>query len=173
MSPEQLVSVARVIKPQGNKGEVAAELLTDFPQRFQRLEKVYLQKNDHSPFPLGLQAFRFHKQRIILKFSGVDDIGAAERLRGHEVRIDRENLLDLPHETYYQFDLIDCVARDGRGRVLGQVTEVLEVGGNFLLNVRRDQKELLVPFAKDIVRSVDLSKKELICELPPGLEDLP
>lgn len=173
MSRNPLVSVAKVVKPQGNKGEVAAELLTDFPQRFHHLEKVYLQKNDRSPFPLDLEAFRFHKQRIILKFSGIDDIGAAERLRGHEVRIDRENLLDLPHETYYQFDLIDCVARDSRGRILGQVTEVLEAGGNFLLTLRRDQKELLVPFAKDIVRSVDLSKKELICELPPGLEDLP
>ena len=173
MSRYQLVSVAKVIKPQGNKGEVAAELLTDFPQRFSHLEKVYLQKDDRSPFPLGLEAFRFHRQRIILKFSGIDDIGAAEGLRGHEVRIDRENLLDLPQGTYYQFDLIDCVAKDSRGHILGKVTEVFEAGGNFLLNLRRDQKELLVPFAKDIVRSVDLSKKELICELPPGLEELP
>ena len=173
MSRNELVSVAKVIKPQGNKGEVAAELLTDFPERFRHLEIVYLQKNDLSPFPLDLEAFRFHKQRIILKFSGIDDIGAAEGLRGHEVRIDRENLLDLPQGTYYRFDLIDCVARDSRGRTLGQVTEVLEAGGNFLLNLRRDRKDLLVPFAKDIVRSVDLSKKELICELPPGLEDLP
>jgi 16S rRNA processing protein RimM len=173
LSPNRLVSVAKVIKPQGNKGEVAAELLTDFPERFHHLETVYLQKNDRSPFPLDLEAFRFHKQRIILKFSGIDDIGAAEELRGHEVRIDRENLLDLPDGTYYQFDLIDCVARDSRGHILGQVTEVLEAGGNFVLNLRRDRKELLVPFAKNIVRSVDLSKKELICELPPGLEDLP
>lgn len=173
MSRNRLVSVARVIKPQGNKGEVAADLLTDFPQRFSHLEKVYLQEDDRSPFPLGLEAFRFHKQRIILKFSGIDDIGAAEGLRGHEVRIDRENLLDLPQGTYYQFDLIDCVAKDSRGHILGKVTEVLEAGGNFLLSLRRDQKELLVPFAKDIVRSVDLSKKELICELPPGLEELP
>jgi len=173
LSRNRLVSVARVIKPQGNKGEVAADLLTDFPQRFSHLEKVYLQEDDRSPFPLGLEAFRFHKQRIILKFSGIDDIGAAEGLRGHEVRIDRENLLDLPQGTYYQFDLIDCVAKDSRGHILGKVTEVLEAGGNFLLSLRRDQKELLVPFAKDIVRSVDLSKKELICELPPGLEELP
>lgn len=173
MSRNQLVSVAAVIKPQGNKGEVAAELLTDFPQRFHHLRTVYLQKNDRGPFPLDLEAFRFHRQRIVLKFSGIDDIGAAEELRGHEVKIERENLMALPRESYYQFDLIDCVARDGRGRILGQVTEVLEFGGNFLLNLRRDQKELLVPFAKDIVRSVDLSKKELICELPPGLEELP
>lgn len=173
MSRNRLVSVAKVIKPQGNKGEVAAELLTDYPQRFHHLQKVYLQKNDHCPFPLDLEAFRFHRQRIILKFSGIDDIGTAEGLRGHEVRIDRENLLDLPHGTYYQFDLVDCIAKDSRGHILGRVTEVLEVGGNFLLNLRRDQKELLVPFAKDIVRRVDLSKKELICELPPGLEDLP
>ena len=173
MSRNRLISVARVIKPQGNKGEVAADLLTDFPQRFSHLEKVYLQEDDRSLFPLGLEAFRFHKQRIILKFSGIDDIGAAEGLRGHEVRIDRESLLDLPQGTYYQFDLIDCVAKDSRGHILGKVTEVLEAGGNFLLSLRRDQKELLVPFAKDIVRSVDLSKKELICELPPGLEELP
>ena len=172
MSRNDLVSIAKIIKPQGNKGEVAAELLTDFPQRFQHLQEVYLQKNGHSPFPLALEAFRLHKQRIILKFSGIDDIGAAERLRGHEVRIGREKLLVLPRGSYYQFDLIDCVARDSKGRRLGQVTEVLDVGGQFLLNVRRGGKELLVPFVKDIVRSVDVSKKELICELPQGLEEL-
>ena len=119
-----------------------------------------------------LEAFRLHKQRIILKFSGIDDIGAAEGLRGHEVRIGREKLLVLPRGSYYQFDLIDCVARDSKGRRLGQVTEVLEFGGQFLLKVRRGGKELLVPFVKDIVRSVDVSKKELICELPQGLEEL-
>ena len=172
MSRNKLVSVAKVVKPQGNKGEVAAELLTDFPQRFNHLQAVYLQKNGCSPFLLKLEKFRFHKQRIILKFFNIDDIEAAEELRGHEVRIDWENLLTLPRGCYYQFDLIDCVARDKQGRILGQVTELLEVGGNFLLNLRLDQKELLVPFAKDIVRSVDLSKKELICELPPGLENL-
>ena len=172
MSRNDLVSVAKIIKPQGNKGEVAAELLTDFPQRFHHLQEVYLQKNGHSPFPLALEAFRLHKRRIILKFSGIDNIGAAEGLRGHEVRIGREKLLVLPRGSYYQFDLIDCVARDSKGRRLGQVTEVLEVGGRFLLNVRRGDKELLVPFVKDIVRNVDVSKKELICELPQGLEEV-
>jgi 16S rRNA processing protein RimM len=173
LSRNELVSVAKIIKPQGNKGEVAAELLTDFPQRFHHLQEVYLQKNGRSPFPVVLEAFRLHKQRIILKFSGIDDIGAAEGLRGHEVRIGREKLLVLPRGSYYQFDLIDCVARDSKGRRLGQVTEVLEFGGQFLLKVRRGGgKELLVPFVKDIVRSVDVSKKELICELPQGLEEL-
>lgn len=172
MSSTELVSIAKVIKPQGNKGEVAAELLTDFPERFHRLKEVYLQKNGHNPFRLALEASRLHKQRIVLKFSGIDDIGAAEELRGHEVRIAKKNLLVPPRGSYYQFDLIDCVVRDTSGRSLGQVTDVLEVGGNFLLNLRRGEKELLVPFAEDIVLTVDVSKKELICNMPEGLEEL-
>ncbi len=171
-SSTRLISIARVVKSHGNKGEVAAELLTDFPHRFQRLTEVYLQKNGQSPFRLALEASRLHNQRIVLKFSGIDDIDAAEKLRGHEVRIARKNLLAPPGDSYYQFDLIDCVARDTGGRSLGRVTEVLEVVGNFLLNLRRGEEELLVPFARDIVLTVDISKKELICNLPEGLEEI-
>ena len=120
MSSPDLVSIAKVVKTQGNKGEVAAELLTDSPQRFHRIKEVYLQKNGQSPFCLTLEAFRLHKQRIVLKFSGINDIGAAEQLRGHEVRIAKKNLLALPRGSYYQFDLIDCVARNTRGRSLGR-----------------------------------------------------
>ena len=81
-------------------------------------------------------------------------------------------LTTLNVNNHVQFELIDCLARDVTGRSLGRVTEIVEVGENFLLNLRQGEKELLVPFAKEIVLEVDISRRELICNMPEGLEEL-
>jgi len=167
-----LISIAKVTKSWGNRGEVIADLLTDFPDRFRKLKKVLLQEEGQSAFSLALESFRLHNRRIVLKFCGVDDITTAEGLRDHEIRIAKKDILDLPEDCYYQFDLINCFVRDLQGCTFGKVTDVLEMGGYFLLNLRCGEKEMLVPFAKDIVLEVDLSRKELICNIPEGLEDL-
>jgi len=167
-----LVSIAKIVKPQGNKGEVAADFLTDFPQRFKDLKKVLLDKDGQNSLPFTIDSFRFLKQRIIIKFSEVNDISAAERLRDCEIKISKNEIVTLPSNSYYQFDLLDCVVKDLKGCSLGTVTDILEVAGKFLLNLQRGQKEILIPFTKEIVLEVNLSKKELICNIPKGLDEL-
>ena len=167
-----LVSIAKIVKPQGNKGDVAADLLTDFPQRFKKLKKVFLERDGHSSFSLTIDSFRFHKQRIILKFSTVNDITAAEKLRNCAIKIPKNDVITLPNNSYYQFDLLDCVVKDIKGCNFGRVTDIFEVAGKFILNLQQGQKEILIPFAREIVLEVNLSKKELICNIPKGLEEL-
>ncbi len=166
------VSIAKIVKPQGNKGEVAADFLTDFPQRFKDLKKVFLEKDGQSSLPFTIDSFRFLKQRIIIKFSGVNDITAAERLRDCDIKISKNDIVALPPNSYYQFDLLNCVVKDRKGCSFGTVTDILEVAGKFLLNLQQGQKEILIPFAREIVLEVNLSKKELICNIPKGLEEL-
>ena len=167
-----LVSIAKIVKPQGNKGEVAADFLTDFPQRFKDLKKVFLEKDGQNSLPFTIDSFRFLKQRIIIKFSGVNEIRAAERLRNCDIKISKKEIVTLPPNSYYQYDLIDCVVKDVKGCSFGIVTDILEVAGKFLLSIQRSQKEILVPFAREIVLEVNLSKKELICNIPKGLDEL-
>jgi 16S rRNA processing protein RimM len=168
----QAVLIAKIIKPQGNRGEVAAEILTDFPERFKLLSEVTLSKDDAPEKHVTLTAFWFHKGRVILKFQGVDTIDAANGLRDYELAIPRQQAMCLPEGSYYQFDLIGCVAKDSSGYEYGKVVEIVETGGSPLLKIGRETGEFLIPFATPFFSRIDIQKKELICSLPEGLTDL-
>ena len=165
------ISVARIVKTQGNRGEVAAEILTDFPERFQHLSAVALEKEGKAALELHLENHWFHKHRVILKFQGIDAITPAERLVGYEVTIDNSELMALQPGSYYQHDLVGCRIEDQDGVTRGNVVEVLGAHGNYL-KVSHDTGDFLVPFAESYFPKIDIQNKILICDLPEGLEDL-
>jgi 16S rRNA processing protein RimM len=167
------VTVARVVKTQGRRGEVAAEILTDFPERFEKLKEVQLVKPEGSRQQRSIESFWFHKNFVVLKFSGFATITEAEALIGAEVRIPRNEAVALPRSRHYVFELVGCqVVDDASGCEFGRVNEVLGAGGNTVLAVKSDQGELLVPFAQEICRSIDVQRREIRVRLPEGLLDL-
>lgn len=114
-----------------------------------------------------------HGDHVIFKFKGVDTISDAERLAGAEVSIPLEQRADVPEGEYYQSDLVGCEVVDDRGRLLGIVEGWQETGGPLLLEVRaKDGKELLIPFAKSICKTIDPGRRRIQVTLPEGLEDL-
>jgi len=172
LTSSQLITIAKIIKAQGNRGEVAAEILTDFPDRFEHLTETILQKGDEPVISLTLESFWFHKKRVILKFRGIESISAAETLRSYEIKVLRNALVPLEQGVYYQHDLVDCMIKDRNGYQYGKVAEVLDTGGNYLLKIDREKGEFLIPFAESMLVRIDLDKKEIIFDLPEGLEDL-
>ena len=172
MQASQRISVARIIKTQGNRGEVAAAILTDFPERFQYLSTVALEKEGQPALELHLENYWFHKQRVILKFRGIDGITPAERLVGYEVTIDNSQLMVLEPGSYYQHELVGCRIENEDGFPRGHVVEVLGAPGNYLLKVSRETGDFLVPFAERYFPKIDVQNKVLVCDLPEGLEDL-
>src|SRR5215470_12194173 len=121
---DDLISVARIARPQGHRGEVIADLLTDFPERFARLGRVYVKRADGRLLLLDLENSRMHKGRVALKFAGCDTVSGAEELRGARVMVTRDQLVELPEDTYYDFDLIGCEVSAVAGGPLGRVEEV-------------------------------------------------
>jgi 16S rRNA processing protein RimM len=174
LAEPRFVSIAKIIKSRGNRGEVAAEPLTDFPERFKalRAKEVALQRENEPPLHLVLESYWFHRNRIILKFKGVDSIAEAATLRDYELKVPRDQAVALPNGFYYQFDLLGCTVIDPKGRKYGQVTEVLEVGSNYLLKVDSGKQEILVPFVEEMLVRIDIGAKELVFSLPDGLVDL-
>jgi 16S rRNA processing protein RimM len=166
------VAIAKIIKPQGNRGEVAAEIWTDFPERFQFVKDVLLQRSQQQPQSLRVESFWFHKKRVILKFFGVDNRSMAEELRDYEVMIPESQRMPLTEGTYYQHELLNCVVKDRQGRSLGKISEVVGTEGNYLLKVSRDTGDFLIPFAQSLLVQASVKDKELVCDLPEGLEDL-
>ena len=174
------VTVARVVKTQGLAGEVAAEILTDFPQRLLALREVLAWDGTQPPRLLTIEHSRFHKKQIVFKFAGYDSIESARALVGAELQLARADAHPLPASSYYAFDLIGCHVLERRGatmRELGRVRELMRPGEDSpdapqILVVDGAEGELLIPFAEEICRRVSVEEKTIEVELPEGLEDL-
>lgn len=170
--PERLISIARIARPQGIRGEVIADILTDFPDRFAELDEVTLLRDGKIIGDLELEQYRFHKGRVLLKFAGYDDPHKAEELRGASVVIDREELVELEDDEYYLFDLEGCEVVTLDGQHLGTVTKVDDYGAAPLLVVKNQTKEVLIPLTRDICPEVDTENKKIVVNPPDGLLDL-
>jgi 16S rRNA processing protein RimM len=177
-SPDHFLAIARIAKPQGRHGEVVAEILSDFPERFEQLGRAYLEVAGGPPNPVVVEKTWPHKGRIVLKLSGVDSIDQADRLRGLHVFIRREDRVALPDHQYYVWELEGCrVVRElgGVAHEVGIVTEVERTGGVDVLHVARSQgqsPELLIPLAQDICRRIDTAAKTILIDPPPELLEL-
>ncbi len=169
------LAIARILRPQGRKGEVAAEILTDFPARFQHLQKVFLEVPGQTPKPIKVECAWPHKGRIILKISGTDSIESASGLRGLQVFVPWEQRTPLPPHHYYRCELYGCrVVWEREGREIGTVVEVESTGGVDVLHVRRSdgKNEVLIPLAQEICTRIDLASQTITIDPPEDLLEL-
>lgn len=165
-------AIARIVRARGNRGEVLAELYTDFPDRFEGLKEVLVEFADGRRVTFALEGSREYRGMRVLKFAGVDTIDAAEELAGAWVRLEAGRRMPLPEGSYYDDDLVGCSVRDPAGTFLGVVADVLHYSGNDLLEVRGAGGDFLVPAVAEIVREVSIGCKEIVVCLPAGLVDL-
>lgn len=162
-----LVLIGRVVKPQGRRGEVLVECLSDRPGRFPALVRVFVPGLQGEPREIRVQSGRPHKNRWVLKLEGVSTMDDAERLRGLELRIPESDLEALPEGSYYHHHLTGLRVVDGEGVSLGVVEDVVETGGETrVLVVRGAEGETLLPFASTFVKAVDLAGGTIVVERP-------
>jgi 16S rRNA processing protein RimM len=162
-----LVAIGRVVKPQGRKGEVVVEPISDRPDRFPGLRHAYVPGPDGSSRVVEVTGSWPHKGRFVLKFDGVDSIDQAEAFRGLELRIAEEELRVLPEGSYYHHQLRGLRVADDAGRVVGQVEDVLETGGEApVLVVQGPRGETMVPLAEAFIRRVDLAGGRVVVVVP-------
>jgi 16S rRNA processing protein RimM len=166
------ISIAKIIKVRGVRGEVAAELLTDFPERFEHVTRLRL-LSPAGEFDEELEDYWFHKNRVILKFVGRDRPHEVDELVGCEVRIPESERFEVPEGVYYDSDLEGCRVVEIDGRELGVVDRV-ERGGpaSSLVVLTSQETELMIPFVSRFVHLVDIEVGLVKVELPPGLEGL-
>jgi 16S rRNA processing protein RimM len=166
LEPRELVLIGRVVKPQGRRGEVLVQPLSDRPDRFATLRRAFVTGRE------GVREVRVvsswpHKDRHVLKLEGVDSIDEAEQLRGCELRIAEEELDPLPEGSFYHHELTGLRVSDRSGAEVGIVEGVMETGaGAPILVIRGAEGETLVPFAVEFVRTVDLAGARIIIEVP-------
>ena len=189
--------VAHILRPRGNKGEVAAVLLTDFPERLTKLKEVFVGKAEGTPEPykIGLEACwisQNHKGQGVFHFRGIHSINDAEQFRGMDVLLPFEQRVVLPEGQYFASDLIGCAVFETAATVsavtsspcalseapalLGTVVDVQfpgdEIRGTPLLEVETTKGEILIPLATDICTRIDTTARRIDVVLPEGLRDL-
>jgi 16S rRNA processing protein RimM len=166
---EDLVVIAKLVKTRGLRGEIVADVLTDFPERFDNLEKVFAVKPNGETLELEIEKFWFQKNRIVFKFVDFDSIEAAETLRDCEISVAEDEAVELETDEFYDWQLQDCAVETIEGVKLGAVKEVLRTGGTEILVVAGDTKEYLIPFAEKICTEVDIENKLIKVDAPEGL----
>lgn len=176
------VLVARLIRPQGRRGELVAEILTDFPERFHQRRRLFLippARVGSASREVELENFWFLRSRIVLKFQGIESINDAEGLRGYEVAIPAAERAGLERDAVYVSDLIGCrlIDLNAGAADVGEVVDVDRGSSSVdLLVVRRAGRgageELLIPLAKEYLVHIDTEKRRVEMRLPEGLGEI-
>jgi 16S rRNA processing protein RimM len=173
--PNRFLAVARLVRPQGRRGEVLAEPLTDFAMRFQGLHQVFLENPGKAPQSIKVENVWSHKGRVVIKFSGVDSIATASGLKGRHVLIPAEERMPLPPDHYYLWELQGCrvnTERQGRPVEVGTVTDIEPTGGVDILHVATKRGEVLIPLAQAICTKIDPQTRTILIDPPEDLLDL-
>ena len=189
--------VARILRARGNKGEVAGEILTDFPERLTRLKEIFVgsAEGKNEPRRMALKSCwlsQNHRGQAVFHFEGVESISDAEKFRGLEVLLPFEQRVTLPAGQYFVSDLIGCSVFENPSAtrvvssspcslaeapsLLGTVRDVQfpgeEISGTPLLEVETSGGEILIPLAVDICTKIDTAARRIEVVLPDGLRDL-
>jgi 16S rRNA processing protein RimM len=168
---DQIV-VARAVRTRGLKGEIVAELLTDFPERFEQVSTIFAVGSGEKK-SLKLENHWFQNDRIVLKFAGYDDVEAAKSLIGFDFALPESERMKLSENEYYDWELEGCSVVIKDGPTLGTVRGVLRTGGVELLAIEDERaREHLVPMVESFVIKIDISRREILIDPPEGLLEL-
>ena len=173
----EFVTIAKLAKTQGRHGELAADLFTDFPERFEQRRELWAWLGSGERKAVELEGFWPYRDRVVLKFKGYDSINEAETLLGAEIQIRRGQREELKDGASYVSDLVGCAVAATSGdepmRELGVVTDLTFGAGEApLLEVKGAGKEYLIPWVERFVTKIDLGARRIEMKVPEGLLDL-
>ena len=163
---DDLVTIGRVVKPQGRHGEVLVDPISDRPERFPELKRVFVPAPGGGAREVQVSSCWPHKGKFVLKLDGVESIDDAERYRGLDLHIGEDALEALPAGSYYHHQLKALDVVDVSGRALGRVHDILKTGAADVLVIRGQGGETLLPLAEGFVETVDLPGKRMVVKVP-------
>jgi len=164
--------VGRVARAHGLRGQVVVNVGTDFPEERFRPGAALFVKRGGAIERLEVAAVRFHQNRPVVAFRGVDDWNAAAALAGLDLRVPRESLAELPPGMFYHHDLVGCAVETEAGAPVGVVAEVEGAADGSRLVVRTPRGDVLVPLAAEICTTIDPAARRIVVNPPEGLLEL-
>jgi 16S rRNA processing protein RimM len=168
------LTVGLIVGAHGLHGELKVEILSDDPQRFGLLERVFVGLEGQDPLPWLLEGYRLHKGRALLKLRGCDDRDTAKSLRRCLVQVPLKEAIPLEEGEYFEYQILGLTAWTADDDRLGEVVEIIHTGANDVYVVHRlepdgDSRQVLIPSVEGVVLEIDLEANRLVVELPEGL----
>ena len=161
------LEIGQIVNTHGLRGDVKVIYWCDTPELFHELAYVNIDGEE-----FDIENSRIHKNMVILKLKGIDDINIAEKYRNKVLTVPREELGNLPDGTYYICDLLGCSVETISGQPLGKICDIIKTGSNDVYVVENDdKKQVLIPVIDDVVKSIDIEAKRILIEPLKGLID--
>lgn len=163
------VTIGKLRRPHGVHGEIVMEIYTDFPERLRAGMTLYAGETYQV---LKLTHRRWHQEGLLLTFDGYDTPERVGELRNQLLFLRTADLPSLPAGEYYHHQLLGLAVMDESGKLLGQVTEILETGANDVLVVRSQTGgEILLPLIDEVLLEINLPDGQMRVHLLPGMLD--
>ncbi|MBR1443534.1 MAG: 16S rRNA processing protein RimM [Firmicutes bacterium] len=165
---ERYFVIGKIVNTQGIKGEMRLLPSTDNIERIGELESVFIEKKGKLE-EFEIQSTRAHKQFILLKLKGVDDMTSAEKFKNSDVKIPESMSVPCEEDEYYISDLYDMEVFTEDDEYLGILSDIIFTGANDVYVVKDDEKEILIPAIKKCIINVDVKEKKMTVRLMEGL----
>ncbi|MGE4552577.1 MAG: ribosome maturation factor RimM [Desulfovibrionaceae bacterium] len=172
---DEFVTVARVLRPHGVRGELAVACFAESPEVFDRTPALFLLPpgGRGRPRPLRVLAWREHGAAVLLRLEGLDDRDRAAELRGCELAMHARDLPEPEDDEVYLHDLLGLAVVLPGGEPVGTLARFLEVPGQEVWVIEHPSgREVLFPAAEELVAEIDLEAGRVVIDPPPGLLDL-
>jgi 16S rRNA processing protein RimM len=166
-----LIAIGRISKPIGTRGEVNISPLTDDQQRFVNLPAVWLGHNAANVEWKKILKVRINVKQVILNFDGIETVEDAEKIKDVYLFVPKEDAVKLQDGRYFVDDVIGCEVLTEEKTNVGMITDLLSLPMNDLWVLKKDNKEILIPAVKAIIRQVDIKNKRIIIHALNGLLD--
>jgi 16S rRNA processing protein RimM len=164
-----LITIGKAVRPFGVKGEMKIKLMTDFPERFKGLRRVYLVSPAGKEISCEVRSVRYAGDVPFLLLTGYDSPEKARALNGWFVKVPEEETVHLPDGTYYWFELIGMEVVSESGEKLGKIVDIFETGSNDVYVMKRGRKETYIPATTEVIKQVDRKEKRIVIHLLDGL----
>ena len=163
------LEIGQIVNTFGIKGMVKVKPFTDDIKRFDSLKKVYIEKNSNKK-EYEIEEVKYHKNMVLIKFEGIENIEQAERLRNSYLTISRDSAEELEEGRYYVVDLLGLEVYTDEQILLGTLEDIFNTGSNDIYVVKNEEgKQILLPAIQDVIKKIDIENKKVIVHLLPGL----
>lgn len=164
-----LITIGKALKPWGLKGEVKVQLMTDFPERFKELDRVYLTSPAGKEIVCRVMSVRYSGKAPLILFKDYDTPEKAKQISGWLIQVPKEEAVPLPEGSFYWYELIDMEVFSEAGDKLGTITDIFETGSNDVYVMKSGGKEVYIPATSEVVKEIDRKARRMVIHLMDGL----
>ena len=166
---QEYFEIGQIVNTFGIKGFVKVNPFTDDLERFEELDSVFVVKNKEL-IEMKIEEIKYHKNLVLIKFKGIEDINMAEKYKGCYIKIQREAARKLQKDTYFIADLIGLPVYDEKGNLLGKVDDIYNNKSHDIYVVKDELgKQILLPSTKEVIKQIDIENERIIVHLIDGL----